>query len=282
MLLFVEIIVVLVVAYSVLGWSLYFMQPTFLYKPVRGVIYTPEELDLEFEDVSLETADNIKLNAWFIPAKNARFTILYCHGNGGNIMHRLDTINIFYELGLNCFIFDYRGYGNSEGSPSEEGTYIDVETAYNWLINEKKIPPENIIIFGRSIGGSIATYLAGKVTAKALVVDSAFTSYVDIGKKFYPYMPVKWFARFKYDTISYIRKVNCPVMVIHSQNDEMIPFEFGQELFDAVREPKKFVEIYGSHNDGFLLSLYIYKQAWADWLEFLQAYDAQAGEQQAS
>jgi len=281
-LLVIEIIVVLVVAYSAIGWTLYFMQPTFLYKPVRDVLYTPEELDIEFEDVSLETADNVKLNGWFIPAQNARFTILFCHGNGGNIMHRLDTINIFYELGLNCFIFDYRGYGKSEGTACEEGTYIDAKTAYDWLTEKKKIKPKNIIIFGRSLGGSIAANLAAKVPAGALVVESAFTSYVDIGKKFYPYMPVKWFARFNYDTLGHIKKVNCPVMVIHSPNDELIDFEFGQELFDAAGEPKKFVEIYGGHNDAFLLSLDIYKGAWLDWIEFLDGYYVQADEQKAS
>jgi fermentation-respiration switch protein FrsA (DUF1100 family) len=282
MMLLIQIIMVLIVAYSVLGWTLYFMQPNFLFKPVRDVLHTPEELGIEFEDINLETPDNVKINGWFIPAKNAEFTILYCHGNGGNIMHRLDTINIFYELGLNCFIFDYRGYGNSEGFPSEEGTYLDAKTAYDWLVEKRRIRPEKIIFFGRSLGGSIAAYLAGKVTAKALVVESTFTSYVDIGKRFYPYMPVKWFARFRYETISCIKKVNCPVMVIHSQNDELIPFEFGQELFDAAGEPKKFVEIYGGHNDGFLFSLDIYKRAWADWLDFLYAYDAQAGQQQVS
>ncbi|MBA7689567.1 hypothetical protein ES703_98075 [subsurface metagenome] len=267
MLIFIQIIVVLVVAYSVLGWSLYFMQPTFLYKPVRDVLYTPEELDLDYEDVTFITSDGLKLSAWYIPAQNAKTTVLFCHGNGGNIMHRLDTINIFYELGINCFIFDYRGYGQSQGIPTEQGTYLDARTAYDWLTNNKKISTDDIIVFGRSLGATIAANLAGNVNPEALVIESAFTSYIDIGKKFYPYMPVKWFSRYGYQTIDYIKNVNCPVMVVHSGDDDLVPFEFGQELYRAANDPKKFVEIYGGHNDGFLVSSEIYKEAWRDWLK---------------
>lgn len=274
--------VVLIIAYSVLGWSLYFLQPTFMYKPVRQVLYSPEELNLDYENVALNTPDSLKLSAWFIPAKNAKTTILFCHGNGGNIMHRLDTINIFNELGVNCFIFDYQGYGQSEGTPTEEGTYIDARTAYDWLTKDKIISPDNVIIFGRSLGASIAANLASKVNAKALVIESAFTSYVDIGKKFYPYMPVKWFARYSYQTIDCIKNVNCPVMVVHSSSDDLVPFEFGQELYQAANEPKKFVEICGGHNDGFLLSSEIYKKAWGDWLAFLRKSESIADQQYAS
>ena len=186
--------------------------------------------------------------------------------------HRLDTINILNELGLNCFIFDYRGYGASEGKPTEAGTYRDVEAAYEWLTKKKHIPARNIILFGRSLGGSIAAYLAQNVKAKGLIVESSFTSYVDIGRKFYPYMPVHLAALFNYSTIDYIRRIRCPVMIIHSRNDEVIPFEFGLRLYDAANEPKEFVEISGSHNDGFLFSGEVYRNAWSNWLEFLKDY----------
>ena len=199
------------------------------------------------------------------------------------MMHQLDSINIFYNLGLSCFIFDYRGYGKSEGKPSEEGTYLDARAAYNWLIREKKISPSNIIVFGRSLGGSIAAELASKVEMGALTIESAFTSYVDIGKKFYPYMPVRWFARFSYRTIDYVKNVRCPVLIIHSRADEIVPFEFGLELYEAANEPKEFVEIFGSHNDGFLVSSEIYKSGWKKWIKFLEKYSqGQAVDQQAS
>jgi fermentation-respiration switch protein FrsA (DUF1100 family) len=278
----ISIAAVLFIAYWGLGLVLYFMQPKFLYNPVRGVIYTPNELGLDFEKVILKSSDGLRLSGWYIPAKHSELTVLFCHGNEGNIMHRLDSINILYNLGLNCFIFDYRGYGDSGGKPSEEGTYLDVRAAYKWLTKEKKISPNNIIIFGRSLGGSIAAQLASKVKVGALIIESAFTSYVDIGRKFYPYMPVRWFARFNYRTVDYVKDVHCPVMIIHSRNDETIPFEFGLELYEAANEPKEFVEIFGSHNDGFLVSSEIYKGAWTNWLKFLKKYKSQAHRTQAS
>jgi len=278
----VSIVAVLFIAYLGLGLILYFMQSRFLYRPMREISYTPAELGLDFEDVAFKSSDGLLLNGWYIPAVDSGFTVLFCHGNGGNMMHRLDSINVFYNLGLGCFIFDYRGYGASGGKPTEEGTYLDAMAAYKWLTEEKKIPPGNIIIFGRSLGASIAAQLAGRVEAATLVIESAFTSYVDIGRKFYPYMPVRWFAKFGYRTIDYVRDVACPVMVIHSRSDELIPFEFGLELYDAANEPKEFIEITGGHNDGFLVSGEVYKTGWTDWLKSLKEYKSRADTQQAS
>ena len=303
----ISIFTILFIAYCSLGIILYIMQPTFLYGPVREVLYTPDELGMDFENVVFETEDGLNLNGWYIPApledrmqksltgsvqsegslltgpvENSQYTVLFCHGNGGNMMHRLDSINIFYNLGLNCFIFDYRGYGSSEGKPGEKGTYLDAMAAYKWLTEEKKVSPKNIIVFGRSLGGSIAAQLAAKVEARALIIESAFTSYVDIGRKFYPYMPVRWFARFSYRTIDYVKDVRCPVMIVHSRNDETVPFEFGLELYEAANEPKEFVEIFGSHNDGFLVSSEIYKKAWTKWLRFLKESERQAERHRAS
>ena len=194
-------------------------------------------------------------------------------------MHRLDSINMFNKMGLNCFIFDYRGYGNSEGKPTEEGTYLDAMAAYKWLTEEKKVSGQQIILLGRSLGASVAAQLAGKVEVRTLIVESAFTSYARIGAKFYPYMPVRWFARFNYNTVDYLRKIRCPVMIIHSRNDEIIPFEFALELYQAANEPKELVEIFGSHNDGFLVSSEIYKKAWEKWVEFLNRRQIQAQHQ---
>ncbi len=280
MVIWVHIIAVLVIAYAGLGLTLFFMQSKFLYRPLREVANTPEDIGIEFENVTLETADGVKLNAWYIPAKEAKMTMLFCHGNGGNIMHRLDSINLFNKLGLNCLIFDYRGYGQSEGKTTEQGTYTDAMTAYKWLTETKKISPEKIIVFGRSLGGSVAAYVAERMKVRALVLESCFTSYVDMGKKLYPYMPVRWFARFNYDTIGCLKKVRSPVMIIHSRNDEIIPFEFGLELYDAAAEPKEFVEIGGSHNDGFLISGEIYTAAWKKWIKFLSEQKQQNIHQQ--
>ncbi|MHC4206465.1 MAG: alpha/beta hydrolase [Planctomycetota bacterium] len=262
-------IVVLLFTYFVLAVILYFLQPKFLYIPEQEVFSTPAELGLDFENVVFKSSDILNLSGWYIPVNNPKFTVLFCHGNGGNIAHRLDSINIFHNLGLNCFIFDYRGYGDSQGKPDEEGTYADAMAAYNWLVEEKKTPAENIIIFGRSLGGSIAAQLAGKVEARALIVESAFTSYVDMGNEYYPYMPVRWFARFGYKTIDYIRNVHCPVMFIYSRNDEIVPYKFGLELYEAANEPKEFIEIFGGHNDCFIASGEIYTDVWEKWLKLI-------------
>lgn len=275
----VYIFVVLFAVYLGWGLMLYIMQPKFLYRPVKEVAYTPDELDLDFEDVVFESQDGLKLNGWYVPAKDSQFTILFCHGNGGNISHRLDSINVFHNLGLSCFIFDYRGFGNSEGRPSEKGTYLDVRAAYNWLTGKKNIAADKIIVFGRSLGGSIGAQLATKVRPGGLVLESSFTSYVDMGRRFYPYMPVRWFARFSYRTIDYIKEIHCPVLMIHSRNDEVVPFEFGLELYETANEPKEFVEIFGSHNDGFLVSAETYKGGWT---KFLRAHQSESGRQQVS
>lgn len=273
---------VLLITY--LGWGilLYIMQHKFLYGPVQELTHTPDELGLDFEEVVFRSSDGLQLSGWYVPAKDSEFTVLFCHGNGGNISHRLDSINIFHDLGLNCFIFDYRGYGESRGRPGEKGTYLDAKAAYKWLAEEKKIPEDKIIIFGRSLGGSIAAQLASKVKPGALIIEGTFTSFVDIGKKFYPYMPVRWFARFSYSTIDFIKSVRCPVMLIYSRNDEVVPFEFGSALFEVANEPKEFVEIFGGHNDSFLVSNDIYKDAWIKWLRFLKEYQSRTNRQQAS
>jgi len=273
------IVGVLFLAY--LGWAivLYNMQAKFLYRPVRDVIYTPEELDLDYQDVVFKSKDGVKLNGWWIPEEDSRFTVLFCHGNGGNIMHRLDSISILNKLGLSCFVFDYRGYGKSEGKTSEQGTYLDAKAAYEWLRRRKKVRADKIIIFGRSLGGSVAAQLATKVKPRGLVVESSFTSYADIGSRFYPYMPVRSFAQFGYKTIDYVTDISCPVLFIHSRNDEIVSFEFGLELYEAASEPKEFVEISGRHNDGFLVSGEVYKDAWTKWLEFVADYKGRTGQQ---
>ncbi|MCK5175585.1 MAG: alpha/beta hydrolase, partial [Planctomycetes bacterium] len=168
-------------------------------------------------------------------------------------------------------IFDYRGYGSSQGKPTEEGTYLDAQAAFDWLGTVKGVPSEEIILFGRSLGGSVAAHLAQTAKPAGLVLESSFTSYIDLGKKFYPYLPVSWFASFNYNTLEYIDKVTCPILVIHSRNDELIPFEFGLRLYNAANEPKEFIEIFGSHNDGFLFSGEVYRQGWSQWLDFVKS-----------
>ncbi len=251
---------ILISVWILLSILLYLFQPGFIYYPYKKVEVTPAAIQLKYEDVFLTTSDNIKLNGWWIPRLNSRATLLFLHGNAGNISHRLDSIKIFHDLGLSVFIIDYRGYGNSEGKPSEKGTYLDAEAAWQYLVNEKNIASDEIIVFGRSLGGAVASWLATKHTVAGLILESTFTSIEDMGRHYYPYLPVKFLARIKYPTLKRISQVNSPVLVIHSPDDDIVPYQLGKKLFVQANEPKQFLNLTGGHNEGFLSSGNLYIQ----------------------
>lgn len=250
-------VIIAISIYAVLCAYVYAIQSSLIYypnMPGRNLVATPENIGLTYQDVKFITDDNIKLHGWFIPNNNAKGTVLFFHGNAGNISHRLDSIAIFNSLQLNVFIFDYRGYGQSEGKITEKGTYKDAEAAWNYLNNTLGINEKQIIIFGRSLGASIATWLARKHTPAALVIESGFSSVPAMGQRLYPFLPIRWLAHLKYDTKQYVKNIACPVMVAHSKDDEIIPFEEGREIFEAAPKPKQFLEMRGGHNDGFIIS----------------------------
>ncbi|MFC1991587.1 alpha/beta hydrolase [Chloroflexota bacterium] len=248
------IVILITGVYVAFAGYLFLFQSSYVYYPERTITSDPGDIGLPFENVSFKTADGLALSGWFIPYEGARGVILFCHGNAGNICHRLDSIQVFHRLGLSVFIFDYRGYGQSEGKPSESGTYRDVEAAWQYLVEEQKLHPGKIIIFGRSLGGAIAAWQARNHKPGALILESAFISVPDLATKIYPYLPVKLLSRFKYDTEGYIEGINCPVLIVHSPDDEMMPYKHGQRLFEVANNPKEFLEITGSHNEGFIIS----------------------------
>jgi len=247
-----QIVLIVVIVYAGVVAILGIFQSRFIYFPSRPLDATPEDVNLPYEDVQFESEDGLRLSGWFIPAQQERGTILFCHGNAGNISHRLDSIAIFHRLGMSTFIFDYRGYGKSEGKPTEKGTYRDAKAAWQFLVEKKQIAPEKIVIFGRSLGGAIGAWLARKHRPGALIMESTFTSIRDIASDVYPYLPVRHLTRFDYDAARYVSAVSCPVMIAHSRNDDLIPFAHGERLFKAAGEPKAFLEMTGSHNDGFI------------------------------
>ena len=257
--------------YALLLALVYANQPNMLYlpgTPGRALDATPRDIGLEYEDVNLETADGVRIHGWFLPGASAR-TLLFFHGNAGNISHRLDTIRQFVGLGLSVLIIDYRGYGQSEGKPTEQGMYRDAEAAWEYLTNDRGIPAGQVIIAGRSLGGSIAAWLAAQHTPAALIVDSAFTSVPDIGQEAYPWLPVKLLSRFQHATRDYVTEADCPVLVVHSRDDETIRFHHGQAIFAAAGEPKTFVEIRGGHNDAHFTSAWIYLDGLRQFLDTL-------------
>ncbi len=235
-------------------------QSKLIYYPSRQIENVPSAIGLTYDEVVFTADDSVKLNGWFIPKDDHIGVLLFSHGNAGNISHRLESIRIFHQVGLSVFIFDYRGYGKSEGKPSEKGTYLDAEAAWRYLIAERRFGPSEIVCFGRSLGGSVAAYIAKEKNPGALILESSMTSVPDVAAKIYPFLPVRLLARFEYKTIDSVREVSCPVMVIHSVDDEIIPYENGRRLFEAANEPKRFLRLNGGHNEGFLLAGEMYVQ----------------------
>ena len=223
-----------------------------VYHPTRRLEATGAELGRAFENVFFKTSDGIELNGWFYPtdAKSPGHgpVFLNCHGNGGNISHRLGLYRALLETGASVFSFDYRGYGRSRGKPDEEGTYLDAQAAYRWL-REKGFAARNIIVYGESLGGAIATELCLRELSGGLVLQSTFTSLPDIGAELYPYLPVRWMGRIKYDTRVKLPRIKVPVLVMHSREDGLIAFRHSERNFAVANEPKFFSELRGRHND---------------------------------
>lgn len=261
--------------YAGISLALYIFQDRLIYFPSKEVVTTPEAVGLAFEDVQFETGDGLTLRGWFVPVPASGRTLLFFHGNAGNISHRLESLLTFHRLGLNTFIFDYRGYGESEGKPSEEGTYQDADAAWRYLTKVRSIEPHDIVIFGRSLGGAVATWLASRADCGGLIVESSFTSVPDLAAKLYPFLPVRLLARFRYDSKSRIAEVQCPILVIHSPEDDIMPFENGQALFEAANSPKSFLEIRGGHNEGFIVSGEDYDRGLAEFLDKLPSVPAE-------
>ena len=235
--------------------------------PGRALTATPEDAGFSFEDVSIVTSDGLRLHGWFVPAESSKGTVLFLHGNAGNISHRLDSIEIFHELGLDTLIIDYRGYGQSEGKPGEQGTYLDAQAGWDYLVNNRGIAPEKIVIFGRSLGGAIGAWLAAENTAAAVIIESCFSSALDMARHLYPFIPAKLIIRLKYPVRDYVSRLNMPLLVIHSRDDEIIPFSMGQEIFESAAEPKAMLELSGDHNRGFLLNRDRYQAGLQEFIE---------------
>ena len=244
-------------AYALMVLLLFLGQARLLYFPnipSRAVGPGPDSIGLAYERVELLTDDGVRLDAWFVPAREPRGVVLFFHGNAGNISHRLDSLKIFNDLNLSTLIFDYRGYGRSEGKVSEQGTYRDAEAAWRYLTEQRSVPASQIILFGRSLGAAVAAHLAHHQKPAGLIIESGFVSVPELAAQLYPWLPARWLARFQYPTGEHLKMLSLPVLIVHSRNDEIIPFDQGRSLFERAHEPKQFLELRGGHNDGFLVS----------------------------
>ena len=227
-----------------------------IFHPSAPIESTPAQAGLEFEDIYFTTRDGVRLNGWFIPHPDARSTLIWFHGNAGNIGHRVENIKLLHDrVKVNIFIFDYRGYGRSDGRPSEEGTYLDGEAALELI--RKKIGTDaekKMVLFGRSLGAAIASEMATRFGSQGLILESPFISIAEMARVVFPLLPIGPFLQTQYDVRDKIKRIKVPLLVLHGDRDEIVPFEQGKTVFDAAPEPKKFFPIAGAaHNDTYAI-----------------------------
>ena len=280
----VEIALLLVTGFVAIVLWLRWSEPRMLYYPVREIDSTPDKLGLKYEDVTLTTSDGIRINGWFLPAPEppttrhespvtshrSPITVLFFHGNAGNISHRFEKLDVLHSLGTDVFIIDYRGYGRSEGKPNEDGTYRDAQAAYTYLTQTRNRESKTLVVYGESLGSAVAAELASKVEVGGLILEEAFTSIADVGQKMFPFLPVRWLVRNKYDTLDKMPHIHAPLLILHSRDDEFFDMRHAQRLLAAANDPKQLIELRGSHNDAFLVSGELYR---AGLKNFLARFD---------
>jgi hypothetical protein len=247
------------------------IERSFIYFPERELIGDPSGFGLPFDDVSFTAEDGVKLHGWFVPGETD-VTWIWFHGNAGNISHRLENLRLLHdELGVGVFLFDYRGYGRSNGTPSEQGTYRDAEAALAYVLSRPEVDAERIVYFGRSLGAGVAVELATRRPPFALILESPVPSIAELARRHYPFLPIGGLLRTKYDSLSKIADVRAPLLVLHGDRDDVVPFESGRKLFEAAGEPKRFYTIRGAgHNDTYVVGGREYFRALREFVEGLQ------------
>jgi fermentation-respiration switch protein FrsA (DUF1100 family) len=263
--------------YLGLGLLLFLTQARLIFLPQREFDALPSDYGMAVEEAMVAAADGVRIHLWFLPAARPRGTVLFCHGNAGNISHRLDTARIFLDLDMNVLLFDYRGYGRSEGRPSEPGIHLDTAAAWDWLTRERGVNPAEVVVVGRSLGGAPATRLAGSADPppRALILESVFSSIPDMAAAHYPVYP-PWLSRIVLPTARLVRDVHVPLLAIHSREDEIVPFRLGEKVFAAANTPKTFRELRGDHNHCYFLDEPAYRRILAEFLASLDQGKAPA------
>ncbi len=237
--------------YAGFAAHLYLTQNQKIFFPEADLKITPDLIGLPYDDVELSSSDGVTLHGWYIiAAAKPRATVLYLHGNSGNIGNCLDTVKQFVLLGMNVLVIDYRGYGGSTGQPSEQGLYDDAAAAWRYLLDTRKDDPQEIVVYGQSLGGAVAAWQAARHTPGALILEAAFTSLPDAAADHYPWLPVRWLSRYRFDTLAALKSVRCPVLIVHSVDDEVTAYRHSLKLYDAVSGSKMMLDLHGSHNSA--------------------------------
>ncbi|MBX7187712.1 MAG: alpha/beta hydrolase [Vicinamibacteria bacterium] len=248
---------------------LVFLEKQLIYYPEPGLDVTPEALGLPFEEVLLDAEPGVKVHAWFIRAAKqpAAATILFSHGNAGNIADRLDRVLRWRGLDADFLLYDYRGYGRSTGHPDEEGTYLDGRAAYDYLVKSRGVDPKHLILMGESLGCAIAIQLAIERPAGGLVIEAPFASIAHMANAIYPFLPLGLFIRTRYLNIEKVPRLRMPVLVVQGTEDEVIPVEQGKMVFDATPPPRRYLAIDGAHhNDVYVIGAERYRAALSDFI----------------
>jgi len=248
-------------------------EDSLIFHPSAEIVHTPRHAGLEFQDLFFTTVDGVRLNGWFIPHPEARVTMVWFHGNAGNISHRVENIKLLHDkVKINIFIFDYRGYGRSEGSPSEAGTYEDGVAALQFVGKQLGVKTGDLIIFGRSLGAAVAAEMAGRVQSRALILESPFVSIREMAKSVFPLLPITSLLQTRYDNLEKIVKIKVPLLVIHGDRDEVVPYEHGKRVFAAAPAPKDFYPITGAgHNNTYIVGGDAYFQRLRSFIETVTA-----------
>lgn len=259
--------IVICVAYIATIIGVRLMERSLVFQPgVRKVDIPDPVLALRQQEITFHAADSTRLTAWIIPAATAGPEapwVLIAHGNYGNIGFggRPQFYAWFRDLGVNLFAYDYRGFGASDGLPSESGVYADADAAYRYLTDSLHVPPSRIILFGHSLGTGVTIELARHVPAAGMVLEDAYTSVANRGQEVFPLLPIKLIAKSKFASIEKVGELKLPKLFLHARHDNVIPFQHGQTVFAAAAEPKQFVELNSGHADGYLAARNTYYPA---------------------
>lgn len=256
----------LALGYVAAALWIYARQSRRIYRPMREIVTRPDAHGYAYEDLTLRSADGVRLSAWYVPNPAARRVLMFFHGNTRNISHCMDSVALFQRLGFSAFLFDYRGYGLSEGHPAEAGTYLDAQAAWEYLLRERGLAPDDIVVLGRSLGAAIASWLVARHTPRALVMESTFTSLPAVAADRHPWLPARMLTRYRYPVDEHLRDIRCPVLIVHSRADEIVPFHHAQRLFEIAPGPKELLEIRGMHYNGYRTTGARYEEGLASFL----------------
>lgn len=247
-----------------------------IFFPDPVIAMEPTEMDLDYEDIQLTTEDGVKIHGWLIPAANARALTLFFHGNAGNISHRLDNVRRLHDIDLSVLIVDYRGYGRSEGAITEKGLYKDAMAAYEYAAEYASKNGLKLVVFGRSLGGVAAVYVASERPCSGVILESTFTNLSSMASAHFPIPGVGSMLSERFNSIGRIAAIKAPILFFHGNRDNIVPYELGRRLYGAADTKKEFVTLEeAGHNDTYLVAGKDYFDKWSAFIDSLPGVSEQ-------